>query len=62
MQLKERGIENEKNTLCKIGLDDGRGKLKISLSAITKHPEEEEKTQSTFKVREFYLYISHLLL
>ena len=51
--LKERGIENSRSIICKVGLDDGRGKMKVNLSALPKYENpnnDEKKFLEKFKV------------
>ena len=53
--LELRGIENEDGIICKIGIDDGRGKLKINLSIIPKtmesgNEDKQRKFLDKFKV------------
>ena len=43
--LARRGVENPRNLICKIGIDDGRGKLKINLSVIPRFKDESKSSK-----------------
>ena len=53
--LEKRKIENESEMICKIGIDDGRGKLKVNMAVISRSsspnaPVEKKKYKDQFKV------------